>query len=108
MSWLILDQLKLQAGVGTTAELLKTENSYFFHNLFAKLRYFSAGMSGKHVHMCLISLKDYAPNLMAEVLVQLLDLVSKNIDKAMIYLDQSKILLALDMLITITAFVQEG
>jgi len=37
--------------------------------------------------MCLISLKDYAPELMAEVLVQLLDLVSQNIDKAMLYLD---------------------
>jgi len=87
LSWLVLDQLKFQAKVKTTADLLRADNSYFFHNLFAKLRYFSAGMSSKHVHMCLISLKDYAPELMAEVLVQLLDLVSQNIDKAMLYLD---------------------
>ena len=63
-------------------------------------------MSDKHVHLCLISLKDYAPSRMAAVVIQLLELVGKNIDTAMLMLDQSKILLALDTLITVTDFIR--
>ena len=63
-------------------------------------------MSSKHVHMSLISLKDYAPELLESVLVQLLDLIGKNIDSAMLQLDQNNILMALDMLITISEFIR--
>ena len=73
--------------------------------MFAKLRYFATGMSDKHVHLCLISLKDYAPRRMASVLIQLLELVGKNIDSAMLLLDQAKILQAMDALITLTDFI---
>ncbi len=62
-------------------------------------------MSDKHVHLCLISLKDYAPARMTIVLVQLLELVAANIDNAMLLLDQDKILQALDCLVTLTDFI---
>ena len=71
----------------TLEELLDVDDAYFFNNLFAKLRYFATGMSDKHVHLCLISLKDHAPARMATVVVHLLELVSKNIDTAMLMLD---------------------
>ena len=63
-------------------------------------------LSDKHVHLCLISLKDYAPDSMAKVVIQILELVGKNVDTAMLMLDQSKILMALDVLITLTDFVR--
>jgi hypothetical protein len=44
---------------------------------------------------------------MHTITVPLLELVSKNIDSAMMLLESSKISLALDMLITITAFIKE-
>jgi hypothetical protein len=87
--------------------LLEADNAYFFSNLFAKLRYFSAGMSSKHVHLCLISLKEHAPDRMHKVVIQLMELITKNIDSAMMYMDQEKILFCLDMLITITEFIKE-
>jgi len=49
---------------GSLDELLEKDNAHFFANLFAKLRYFSAGMSSKHVHLNLISLKQHAPERM--------------------------------------------
>jgi hypothetical protein len=57
--------------------------------------------------MCLISLKDFAPDLMHTITVPLLELVSRNIDSAMLLLESQKISLALDMLITISAFIKE-
>ena len=44
---------------------------------------------------------------MASVLLQLLELLSKNIDSAMVLLDQAKILQAMDALITLTDFVHQ-
>ena len=75
LSWLILDLLKAQASIKDTESLLKADNGHFFHNLFAKLWYFSAGMSSAHVHMSLVSLKDQSPALFDEVVVELLQLV---------------------------------
>lgn len=72
MSWLILDQLKSRSSISSIESLLKADNGHFFHNLFAKLRYFSAGMSSFHVHMNLVSLKNHAPSLFDEVVVELL------------------------------------
>ena len=43
---------------------------------------------------------------MAKVVIQILELVGKNVDTAMVMLDQSKILMALDVLITLTDFVR--
>ena len=56
-------------GMTTLEELLEVDDAYFFNNLFAKLRYFATGMSDKHVHLCLISLKDFAPARMAVVVI---------------------------------------
>jgi hypothetical protein len=67
--------------------LLEADNAYFFSNLFAKLRYFSTGMSSKHVHLCLISLKEHAPVRMSKVLIQLFELITNTIDAAMVYMD---------------------
>jgi hypothetical protein len=61
---------------GSLDELLEKDNAHFFANLFAKLRYFSAGMSSKHVHLNLISLKQHAPERMQRVILQLLELVT--------------------------------
>ena len=69
LSSLILDEYKLLYGVHDYEGLLEADDGYFFNNLFAKLRYFAAGMSDKHVHLCLISLKDYAPRRMKNVLI---------------------------------------
>ena len=87
--------------------MLDADDGYFFSNLFAKLRYFATGMSDKHVHLCLISLKDYAPGRMKNVLIQLLELVGKNIDSAMMLLDSPKIILAMDALVTLTEFLHK-
>ena len=87
LSRMVLDLFKQQYKVSSLDELLETDNAHFFSNLFAKLRYFSAGMSSKHVHLCLISLKSHAPERMEKVVLQLMELISKNIDSAMVYLD---------------------
>ena len=87
LSTLILDEYKLLYATTSFEEVLNADDGYFFNNLFAKLRYFATGMSDKHVHLCLISLKDYAPRRMSSVLIQLLELVGKNIDNAMLLLD---------------------
>ena len=107
MSHLILNEFKLIYAVTNYEDLLEADDGYFFNNLFAKLRYFATGMSDKHVHLCLISLKDYAPSRMASVLIQLLELVGKNIDSAMLLLDQAKILQAMDALVTLTDFIHK-
>ena len=44
---------------------------------------------------------------MASVLLELLSLIEQNIDSAMLFLNQDKILLALDMLVTVTDFIRE-
>ena len=103
---LILEEFKIMHGKVTLEELLDVDEGYFFNNLFAKLRYFASGMSDKHVNLCLISLKDYAQIRMATIVIQLLELISKNVDTAMLMLDQSKILHALDALITVTDFIK--
>lgn len=69
LSSLIIDQFKALYGAESLENVLEADDGYFFNNLFAKLRYFAAGMSDKHVHLCLISLKDYAPRRMASVLL---------------------------------------
>ena len=84
---LILEELKSMHKIAKLEELLDVDDAYFFNNLFAKLRYFATGMPDKHVHLCLVSLKDYAPTRMAAVVIQLLELVSRNIDTAMLMLD---------------------
>ena len=61
LSSLILDEYKILYGTSSFKDVLEADDGYFFNNLFAKLRYFATGMSDKHVHLCLISLKDYAP-----------------------------------------------
>ena len=83
---LILEEFKKMHGINTLEGLLDVDEAYFFNNLFAKLRYFATGMPDKHVHLCLISLKDHAPARMATVVIQLLELVSRNIDTAMLML----------------------
>ena len=55
----------------------------------------------------MISLKDHAPKRMASILIELLSLIEQNIDSAMLFLNQDKILLALDMLVTVTEFIRE-
>ena len=87
LSSLILSEYKQVYNCTTFEEVLEADDGYFFSNLFAKLRYFATGMSDKHVHLCLISLKDYAPERMRNVLIQLLELVGNNIDSAMMLLD---------------------
>ena len=87
LSSLTLYEFKQLYGLQVLEDLLEADDGYFFHNLFAKLRYFTAGMSDKHVHLCLVSLKDYAPGRLGSVLIQLLELVGKNIDSAMLLLD---------------------
>ena len=69
LSSLILDEYKLLYSTKSFEEVLNADDGYFFNNLFAKLRYFATGMSDKHVHLCLISLKDYAPKRMSSVLI---------------------------------------
>ena len=103
----VLDQIIDVQNVGDLDGLLEADNAHFFSNLFAKLRYFSAGMSSKHVHLCLISLKQHAPDRMQKVILQLMELITQNIDAAMVYMDQEKILFCLDMLITVTEFIKE-
>ena len=98
----MLDEYKQLYGTDSFESVLNADDGYFFNNLFAKLRYFATGMSDKHVHLCLVSLKDYAPQRMSSVLRQLLELVGKNIDNAMLLLDQTKLLQALDALVTLT------
>jgi hypothetical protein len=44
---------------------------------------------------------------MQKVILQLIELISQNIDAAMVYMDQEKILFCLDMLITTTEFIRE-
>ena len=44
---------------------------------------------------------------MQKVVLQLMDLITKNMDSAMMYMDQEKILFCLDMLITVTEFIKE-
>jgi len=73
--------------VKSVSEVLLANNGYFFNNLFAKLRYFGIGMSSKHIHMTLIALKEQVPELMGQELLQLLELISLNIDSAMLYGD---------------------
>jgi hypothetical protein len=94
-------------GAGDLDGLLEADSAHFFSNLFAKLRYFSAGMSSKHVHLCLISLKQHAPERMQKVILQLMELITQNIDSSMVYMDQEKILFCLDMLITVTEFIKD-
>lgn len=107
LSALTLNEYKNLYGVTELDDLLEADDAYFFHNLFAKLRYFAAGMSDKHVHLCLVSLKDYAPRRLGSVLIQLLELIGKNIDSAMLLLDSAKIMQALDCIVTLTAFIDK-
>lgn len=44
--------------VSSLNEVLSANNSYFFNNLFAKIRYFGNEMSYKHSHMVIIALKE--------------------------------------------------
>jgi len=69
LSSLVIDEFKQLYGSQSLEQVLEADEGYFFNNLFAKLRYFSTGMSDKHVHLCLISLKDFAPKRMATVLI---------------------------------------
>ena len=69
LSCLTLNEFKLLYSIDRFEGLLSADDSYFFNNIFAKLRYFSTGMSDKHVHLCLVSLKDYAPRRMGKVLL---------------------------------------
>ena len=69
LSLMTLEEFKVLYSVKEIPEMLTLNQGYFFNNLFAKMRYFSTnfGREGagidleKHVHLCLISLKDYAP-----------------------------------------------
>jgi len=76
LSALIIKQIQLESKVSSLDGLLEADNAHFFSNLFAKLRYFSAGMSSKHVHLCLISLKQHAPERMQKVILQLTELIT--------------------------------
>ena len=69
LSCLILQEFKLLYSIERFEGLLEADDNYFFNNIFAKLRYFATGMSDKHVHLCLISLKDYAPRRLGRVLM---------------------------------------
>ena len=69
LSCLILQEFKLLYSIESFEGLLEADDNYFFNNIFAKLRYFATGMSDKHVHLCLISLKDYAPRRLGRVLM---------------------------------------
>jgi hypothetical protein len=64
------------------------ENGYFFNNLFAKLRYFNYEMSSTHLLLTVESLKVQAPQLLAQHLIQLCEMVGLSVDQAMICLDQ--------------------
>lgn len=64
------------------------ENGYFFNNLFAKLRYFNYEMSSTHLLLTVESLKVQAPQLLAQHLIQLCEMVGFSVDQAMICLDQ--------------------
>ena len=69
LSLLVIEEFKQLYGSQSLEQVFEVDEGYFFNNLFAKIRYFSTGMSDKHVHLCLISLKDYAPKRMATVLI---------------------------------------
>lgn len=108
ISALILNQLmKVNGPCKSIEELLSVDGQFFFNNIFAKLRYFASSLSDKHVLFCLASLSEYAPQRTASLLIPLLELVIQNVDSAMLLLDQSKILLALDALITMSNFIRK-
>ena len=44
---------------------------------------------------------------MQKVILQLMELITQNIDSAMVYMDQEKILFCLDMLITVTEYIRD-
>ena len=60
-------------------------------------------MCDKHLHLSLISLIREAPHLVDnDVLKQLFQLVSNIVDSSMVTMDQQKILVALDMTVTLS------
>lgn len=109
ISALILHELmKVNGPSNSLEELLSVDGSFFFNNIFAKLRYFSTSLSDKHVLFCLASLSEYAPVKTSSLLIPLLELVIQNVDSAMLLHDQTKILLALDAMITMTNFIHQN
>jgi hypothetical protein len=85
---LSLREIQQQLGCSSVSELLVIENGYFFNNLFAKLRYFNYEMSSTHLLLTVESLKVQAPQLLAQHLIQLCEMVGLSVDQAMICLDQ--------------------
>ena len=75
LSILVIEELKMDKSAESLEQLLEIAEGFFFNNLFAKLRYFTVSLSDKHVHLCLVSLKDYAPRSMAKVAIQILELI---------------------------------
>lgn len=87
LSSLVLEELQIQLSCFSVAELLLLDSGYFFNNLFAKLRYFNAGVSAKHLLLTIESLRVEAPTLLALHLIELCELIGEQVDSAMTYLD---------------------
>ena len=91
--------------------MLVVENRYFFHNLFAKLKFMNrmtpANNNTKQVLLIFRSLKTYAKELMEEVLYDLIELTSLNIDRFMIANNQKMMLLTIEIALLISEHVRD-
>jgi hypothetical protein len=99
INFMLLKQVGKQYEIETCSygkiisELLSRDNSFFFNNLCAKLRFFGSQPGGskniKHLLLVLRSLKDYAPDELNTIIKDLFQITSQNLDNAIINQDQS-------------------